>query len=404
MPRLLGRLTYQTWYLFSCFILVACRSIGGDIFPGFQIYELDNLNDVAGLTSACKTALSQTIRCHPFLKTFKSQNVGKYIDDAMEADMICAPSCGDSLKSWFDNVSTSCINQTLGFSKPSRNGGYIYAGYNQTCHKDPETGQYCQSIINEYPTVASIRSMSTADMCSYCFKQKYIMMQASAYTAYDVRAQENLEIINKECGLNKSTELPEPLVKIPDSSKPMCLTDMTYIIRENDTCDTIALEYSVASAAIQGGNSELIYDCSYLIAGREICIPLSCENIYTLQDNDTCFSIEDSGLVKYGGVRKFNPWLDGNCWHLQSARQIRGSVICLSPQGGTYDDNKFVSNARSSGPPASTGYTSEPIGPPENATVAEGSAWFCGLYHTVTESFSWMPILRCHQTTAMEVS
>ncbi|KAK1145845.1 hypothetical protein N8T08_003791 [Aspergillus melleus] len=320
------------------------KVIGEVTFPGFQIYDLDNLNNVDGLTSTCKTALSQAIRCSPFLETFRFPNIGKYIENSTEADMVCAPSCGASLKSWFDNVSSSCTNQSLGFSDPSRYGGYIYAAYNQTCLKDPKTGQYCQSIVNEYPAVANIRSLPLAQLCSYCFKQKYIMRQASAYTVYDVRTQENLETINVHCGLSGPTELPESLVNIPPTPKPMCLSELTYTIQENDTCDKIALKYSVASAAIMNGNSDLINDCSRLIAGREICIPLSCENIYTLQDNDTCFSIEvESGLdIEYGGVRKFNPWVDADCFNLQSTRPTIGSVICLSPQAGTYNDDDFM--------------------------------------------------------------
>lgn len=360
--------------------------IGEETFPGFQLYNLDDLDDVEELTSTCKTALSQTIRCSPFLKTLRYPNTGKYIDNSTEADMICAPGCGKSLKSWFDNVSSSCTDQSLGYSDPTTDGGYIYAAYNQTCFKDPKTGQYCQSIINEYPTVESITSLSLAEMCSHCFTQKYVMMQASAYTAYDVRAQDNLKIINEQCGLHGPTDLPESLVKIPDPPTPFCLSGITYTIQKNDTCDNIAQKYSVASAAILDGNSDLINDCSHLISGREICLPLSCEKTYTLRDNDTCWSIEmESGLdIEYGGVRNFNPWVNIYCTNLQSTRPIIGSVICISPQGGTYNDGDFHSNSTTSGPSASTGYTEVSIKRPENATVAEGTAWFCGLYHTVT--------------------
>lgn len=357
--------------------------IGEEMFSGFQIYELEDLEDVDSLTPTCKAALSQTIHCAPFLQTFQHPNSGRYFEDSTEADRICAASCGSSLKRWFDNASISCAGQTLGNSDPTRYGGYIYAAYNQSCYKDPTTGKYCQEILDAYPAVERIDSMPLAEMCSYCHTQKYIMMQASAYSAYDVRSQENLETLHTNCGLKGTTEIPSPLVHIPETPAPMCLSDIIYTIKDGDTCDTIALQYSVASATIQAGNAQLINDCSNLIAGREICIPLSCERTYTLQDRDTCLSIEiDHGFMP-NTVRKYNAWLDLECLDLQPTRPIIGSVICLSPQGGTYNDKDFVSDRITSGPSWTTGYTTMSIDPPEDATVAEGSPWFCGRWHTV---------------------
>ncbi|GAB1214598.1 hypothetical protein ATERTT37_003762 [Aspergillus terreus] len=357
--------------------------IGEEMFPGFQIYDLEDLNNVDGLTTTCKTALSQIIRCAAFLQSFQYPNSGRYFDNATEADRICTPSCGSSLKSWFDNVSSSCTNQTLGNSDPTRYGGYIYAAYNQSCYRDTKTGKYCHEILDAYPAVQNINSMTLVEMCSYCHTQKYILMQASAYTAYDVRAQDNLKTIQSNCGLKGPTEIPPPPVNVPVTPAPMCLSDTTYTIKGNDTCDTIALQYSVASAAIQAGNPQVINDCSNLIAGREICIPLSCETTYTLQDNDTCFSIEMNHGLMPDTVRKYNSWLDLECFDLQPTRPIIGSVICLSPQGGTYNDEDFVSGSSTTGPSSNTGYTRVSIDPPENATVAEGSPWFCGRWHTV---------------------
>ncbi|KAF9893487.1 hypothetical protein FE257_010799 [Aspergillus nanangensis] len=339
--------------------------IGQELFPGFQIYALENLNKVAELSATCKTALSQTIHCAPYLETRQSPSVGQYFENSTDADIICAPSCGESLKSWFDNVSSGCMNQTLGNSHPTLLGGYIYAAYNQTCLKDTKTGNYSQ-------------------ICSYCHMQKYIMRQASAYTAYDVRAQDNLKLINRICGLEGPTDMPDPVINVPVTPKPMCLSDITHIIQKTDTCDSIALQYSVASAAIQSGNPTLINDCSNLVSGREICIPLSCENIYTVQDTDTCFSIETDQELEWASVWKCNPWLDYDCSDLQAVRPILGSVICLSPQGMAYNDENFVSQSPISGPAYNTGYTTTPTSPPDGATLAEGSPWFCGKWHTVS--------------------
>lgn len=353
--------------------------IGAEKFPGFQIYEREALDDLPDLTDPCKTALSQTIHCSPFLERFQYANMGTYIDNTTEADLVCDAACGLSLKSWFDNVSGSCKNQSLGYYDPTSLGGYVCAAYNQTCFKDPTTGQYCREVINNFPVAKDIASMSLATRCSYCFKQKYKMMQASPYTGYDEVSKNRLHIVYMLCFDAGPLDIPTPLYRFPPEPEPICLSETTYTVKYGDTCDTIALQYGVASAALQSGNRELIQDCSRLQPGDVLCLPLSCEKIYTLQDNDTCFSIDMTQDVEYGGTRKYNPWIDMYCSNLQTTRRIIGSVICLSPQGGT---SEFVGDNTHTDPAKGNGYTHKAINPPENSTVAEGSAWFCGRWHT----------------------
>ena len=121
-------------------LLLLCASQAWT-FPGFQIYEAEDLNGL--VTDACATALSQTIHCSPYFMQYQSPRVGQSTGDSALTDMLCDPSCGVSLQSWFDNVASNCADQFLGDADPTLLGGYVWQGYNETCLKDPSTGEYC---------------------------------------------------------------------------------------------------------------------------------------------------------------------------------------------------------------------------------------------------------------------
>lgn len=122
------------------------KTIGAEQFPGFQLYDLADLD---GLTATCATALTQTIHCADYFLLYQSPMVGRPIGNTTVTDLLCDSSCGTSLKSWFDNVASNCANQTIGGdTPPTLLGGYIWEGYNQTCLKDPTTGDYCTGQLS----------------------------------------------------------------------------------------------------------------------------------------------------------------------------------------------------------------------------------------------------------------
>lgn len=230
------------------------------------------------------------------------------------------------------------------------------------------------------------------ELCSYCYVTKLKMMQSSLHSLYDEYYQEQLEYIVTECGISANTTIPKRLEPEEPEEEPICLSGKNYTTREGDTCTSIALEHSVASAALYMGNQDLIQNCNDPLVGKNLCLPLSCEHTYLLQPNDTCYSIEadhsdimfDAATGTITSLRQVNPWIDTYCLNLQATSDAWGRVLCLSPQGGVFNATEPVPT--SSRPGAEhTGYGPYPIIPPENATVANGTTLRCGHWTTVAD-------------------
>jgi hypothetical protein len=139
------------------------NTIGAEQFPGFQIIDLTDLD---GLTATCATALTQTIHCSYYFLSYQSPRVGVSLQNATLTDEICGSSCGTSLAQWFENVASNCANETIGDTNPTLIGGYIWEGYNQTCLKDPSSGQYCTGMstsLREYTNIANQESRGRRD-------------------------------------------------------------------------------------------------------------------------------------------------------------------------------------------------------------------------------------------------
>lgn len=220
--------------------------------------------------------------------------------------------------------------------------------------------------------------MPHSEICSYCYTTRLKMMQASAYSIYDKFYKAQLEYVQSECGFSGPTNLPESLSLAKPDEPISCAMNRTHTTEKGDTCDSIAARYSVSSASILMGNSEIIANCYRLPVGVDLCIPLSCTPLYQLQDNDTCDTIEQQENLAYKGLAKLNRWLESDCSNLHIASEVYGKIMCLGPQGG-----KFVSNStgiRGSG--SSTGYMPYVISPGANATLANGTTTYCGKWHT----------------------
>ncbi|KAJ5649234.1 uncharacterized protein N7484_002957 [Penicillium longicatenatum] len=162
----------------------------------------------------------------------------------------------------------------------------------------------------------------------------------------------------------------------PMSNNPDSVVVQCYTTKDGDTCTSIALDYSVASAALYMGNQDQIRDCNQVVVGQELCLPLSCDHTYVLKSNDTCRSIEeanaeimfDNSTKRIIPLRQVNPWIDTYCSNLQSTSWAYGK--CLRPT---------ILGARKA-----LAIGSWVVLPPDNATVAAGTTEHCGKWHTAT--------------------
>lgn len=119
-------------------------TVGSRNFTGFHLYDeqLDG-NLLSTLPSSCQSALTQVIDCPEEAQKFQIASwYGGFENDTLSGH-VCSAECDVSIKSWFQQVVKNCasVNQTT-FPLTVK-GGSLWASWNQTCVKDPATGQYC---------------------------------------------------------------------------------------------------------------------------------------------------------------------------------------------------------------------------------------------------------------------
>lgn len=87
------------------------------------------------------------------------------------------------------------------------------------------------------------------------------MMQASSYSIYASFPwfQYALAEAVTRCSLSNQPTATQPPPMPPSTADPMfCLSGVTHITVSGDTCDSIALHFGTASAAIFAGNPQMI--------------------------------------------------------------------------------------------------------------------------------------------------
>ncbi|KAK8086057.1 hypothetical protein PG994_001031 [Apiospora phragmitis] len=309
-------------------------------FNGYQLWTPEAVDSLVTVTlpETCKSALTELIRLRSWL------------GDNNQTDVVCHQSCGQSLQSWFDSVSTACDGYQISDGLPTLRGGRVWAGWNQTCLKGTSTDKYCDDDFLK-------------SQLNYSFER---------------------------CGIDGNTTIPNSPIK---TSKPsqFCYTDKYYTTKADDTCDSIAKSHSLSSASLYQSNPDGIHNCKDIAEGTELCLPDSCQETYELMPGDNCTSIEmnrTEALHSWseGYVRKYNRWVNEACDNLQfTSDNVFGHILCLSPQGGT-----FIGNASTIGdtttPNRSNGYSDHVTAPPANATIAEGTARKCGVWHVAAEA------------------
>lgn len=65
------------------------------------------------------------------------------LENATLTDSVCDESCAASLKSWFDNVDSTCAGYNVSGSAATKYGGQVWSGWNETCLRNPTSGEYC---------------------------------------------------------------------------------------------------------------------------------------------------------------------------------------------------------------------------------------------------------------------
>ncbi|KAF2731447.1 hypothetical protein EJ04DRAFT_579087 [Polyplosphaeria fusca] len=364
---------FQTYIVLLVFFLNSLRP------HAFSIYNGTTLDVTLG--DSCANALSVNIDCAGYVQTFMMLSYRGSLENITLTNEICTSSCSSSLKSWFDAVSQKCVGKTLNDAIPTKFGGYMWAGFNETCVKDPKTKQYCNDIIFNFTQVDDFTKMPKTELCHTCNIRRLALMQSSQYSIYDEYYKLELEYVYAQCGTKGPTDIPPPLTTKQPDSAPYCVTGKRYTTVKGDTCESIANASSVSSATLYMGNQAILPDCRDVDAGVSLCLPMTCQTYY-IQPDDTCTSIESTLGLGYGQLRNWNSWLSQDCSNLHPATDFYGKTICVSPQGGTFSGT-FPPPAPTSNPGLGDGYTRTAIPPPSGATVAQGTTLNCGKWYVV---------------------
>ncbi|KAG9251359.1 pectate lyase superfamily protein-domain-containing protein [Emericellopsis atlantica] len=378
---------------------------GQQKFEGYRIWTSESLESMHSLhlPATCSSALTEVIRCDNRTEVFQEPGLHSWLGSKEETDIVCDASCEESLSNWFQTVSVACDGYKISDALPTLLGGRIWAGYNETCLKDPETGKYCGEIIDNFQLVDTVQDMPESEMCSYCWIERYSMLQRSRYSLYDDFVKSQLEYSLDQCGKVADTEKPESPIDLPVRSD-FCLSDNRYTTVEGDTCDSIALANSVSSAALYRENDEAILDCDNIAAATELCLPTPCGRTWRLQPDDSCTSIESNltqttYIFSHGFVRKYNRWIDVDCTNLHLASDAAfGHVLCVAPQNGQFQTNSTGYGGNTT-PERATGYSSTISQRPENSTLAEGTTEYCGTWYVAKEGDLCREIAFESQTT-----
>ncbi|KAM0420326.1 hypothetical protein ACHAPT_011868 [Fusarium lateritium] len=343
-------------------------------FDGYTLYRSD-ASGIENFTKACQKALAAKIKCH-------------------------------AQTDWVDSVEKLCKGQTWSNGAAAEyNGAYIQYGLKELCQKDDKSGRWCNDVMadfKDFGTSVSWDDMRKEELCSDCYVGRLRMMQASPYSIYRMASgyQDALQHATRRCGLKDQDVKPQPpVIPAKPKSETWCLSERTYEARKGDTCDSVARRFSVSSASIFIGNSN-IHNCSDLGAGTKLCLSLECKT-YTRQKDQSCLDIYIKTGVSLSSIKQYNPWLVRDCSNIESASKTYGNTLCISPVGGEFEST--VNKTRGSGDfSPSSAYTDEAT-PPGNAQLAKGTTDKCGRWHvvkkgescaSVTQNFLRAPLFR----------
>ncbi|RYP74297.1 hypothetical protein DL771_003118 [Monosporascus sp. 5C6A] len=349
-----------------------------------------------GLTTTCEQVLYQQIQCHAAVGGLSAKVYHDTLGDQAFTDTVCSTSCSTALTTARRRVTGACA------STPELIPGYpvvalidsVRTGWNETCLRDTETGNYCNAIIDSFDDVEDISELPREQLCSYCYGAKLRMMQSSPYSAYDELYAEELEFVNSNCEVaNSPTDpLPDP-ININTTQPLNCGAERRYVIQAGDTCDSIALARGVSAATLYYLNPRLA-NCSAPATGLEVCLPLPCEATYTIQQGESCVAIGVNWGVSWRDIVAWNSGLNSRCSNLWSTNPFWGRVICVSAPGGELEGSPTPGNGTVGQPGpgdnggqggSGDGYSDQIVDPPAGGTVAPGTTSRCGQYIQATE-------------------
>ncbi|KAF2018021.1 carbohydrate-binding module family 50 protein [Aaosphaeria arxii CBS 175.79] len=357
------------------------------VVPGFPLAEQGSFSDF-GLSTSCEQSLYQILKCDNYTAALADPVYHGSLNDIAMTDVVCDAGCSDSLRTIRRRVNGACA------STPELFPGYpvialidsIWGGWNETCIKDPESGKYCNDVIESWSPVDDFKALPKDQLCSTCQKAKLAAMQLNPFGVYDSTIwKERYDYVVKTCALTGIVTTPTPSTIRFNSTEPDgCAKEDKYISRVGDTCDSIAQSNRVSSGTLYEINPSLI-DCSSVGANLALCLPPRCEKLYQVKPSDNCTRIASLTDISWLNIISWNGMVDPWCSNIYGAQPSWGSTICVSPPGGAYNHTPGNGTGGGVGGPGGNGdgYAKEVVLPPAGSVLATNTTRSCGLFYTV---------------------
>lgn len=131
----------ETLSVLFCLLTAWSCSVRVQAQDSFGVYDEASLDVTLG--TQCIKSLSSKITCHPLVTNFLNLSYRSSLGNLTLTNELCSPDCYSSLSSWFNSVTASCSGKAVDGAVANRLGGYMWAGVNETCVKDPRTKNYC---------------------------------------------------------------------------------------------------------------------------------------------------------------------------------------------------------------------------------------------------------------------
>lgn len=185
--------------------------------------------------------------------------------------------------------------------------------------------------------------------------------------------------------MESATEPVDSPIDVDNAMPETCDSNFVYVTNDGDTCDSIAIAKSVSAATLYYNNPDL-RNCSKIEAGVELCLPQSCRTLYTAKENDDCVKVAVDAGTSWMSLVDWNLSLDSRCTNLWGDSPSWGTVICVSPPGGQFEDqgtgtdnldrgSENLGGEGGSGDGYAEGVVSAPSG-----NVAKDTTVWCGDY------------------------
>ncbi|KAH7038274.1 uncharacterized protein B0I36DRAFT_359860 [Microdochium trichocladiopsis] len=265
--------------------------------------------------------------------------------EAGDLQSLCVATCTTALTTWQRRVVGACANVRIPTERGTQRlvaalAEEFVEAYSSACLKD-KSGAFCNVVLGKAAGINPIAQNPTATPdpsvgCHTCLLSILQTQLGMPLVATEPVIRSAFSIITSACKASGwTTATPASTAwEIPAStttSPPTC--QGTTVPVSGQTCQQVAMARGISTSRLLTANN-LAAGCYQFPTSGNLCIPSSavCKP-YIVKEGDTCVSVA-KGLGKSATqVISWNPELGVDCNNLKS---LVGSVICTSNPGGTW--------------------------------------------------------------------